>query len=227
MIKLQNMTPDVYYNQSRDFQFIGRLFDLMLNAAKSNVDLIKELPMSASSDDRLAELMAMTLGLKIRHQYNSKQLKAICAVFSDIMKYKGSIKAIELAYEALLGAEGITQEFRFELPQIDNAANEIVIYTPKNISDLTLFNDLLEYILPAGMRCRIINTTITDTTNTLNFGIGNVSVEAKTANNLGTNSIPRTLSRNALLSDSNAKVRTGLFVIGGVPQHLGGANENE
>ena len=40
MIKLQDMTPDVYYNQSRDFQFIGRLYDIVLNSVKTNADLI-------------------------------------------------------------------------------------------------------------------------------------------------------------------------------------------
>lgn len=30
MIKVQNLTPDIYYNRSRDFQFIGRLYDVVL-----------------------------------------------------------------------------------------------------------------------------------------------------------------------------------------------------
>ena len=39
MIKLQDYTPDIYYSESRDFQFIGRLFDLVLNYVKTNVDI--------------------------------------------------------------------------------------------------------------------------------------------------------------------------------------------
>ena len=38
MIKLQELTPSVYYEQSRDFQFIGRLYDIVLNYIKTNAD---------------------------------------------------------------------------------------------------------------------------------------------------------------------------------------------
>ena len=40
MIRLQDMTPSVYYDQSRDFQFIGRLFDVVLNSVKTNADMV-------------------------------------------------------------------------------------------------------------------------------------------------------------------------------------------
>ena len=44
MIKLRNLTPDVYYNESRDFQFIGRLFDVVLNSVKTEADLLYNVP---------------------------------------------------------------------------------------------------------------------------------------------------------------------------------------
>ena len=45
MIKLQNYTPEIYYKESRDFQFIGRLYDLVLNSIKTEVDLLYYLPL--------------------------------------------------------------------------------------------------------------------------------------------------------------------------------------
>ena len=44
MIKLQDYTPEVYYKQSRDFQFLGRLYDVILNAVKTNSDMIYAVP---------------------------------------------------------------------------------------------------------------------------------------------------------------------------------------
>ena len=61
MIKLQDYTPEVYYRESRDFQFIGRLYDLVLNYVKTNADLIYSLPLSDNSDNQFIDLMAMTL----------------------------------------------------------------------------------------------------------------------------------------------------------------------
>lgn len=109
-IRLQDMTPRPYYRQSRDFQFIGRLFDVVLNSVKTNADSLYDLPLSADSDAKLIDLMAMTLGFKIRHNYPAKQLKAVCSVLPTIMRQKGSKRAIETAIKAILGAEGLKKD---------------------------------------------------------------------------------------------------------------------
>ena len=89
MIKLQNLTPEVYYKESRDFQLLGRLFDLVLNAVKTDTDLLYNLPLSTNSDEKLLELLALTLGFKPKHQYNARNLKAVCSVFSEILRKFG------------------------------------------------------------------------------------------------------------------------------------------
>ena len=155
MIKLQNYTPEVYYRESRDFQFIGRLYDLVLNYVKTNVDLIYSLPLSDNSDNQFIDLMAMTLGFHAKHKYTSQQLKAICFVLSEIIRNKGTIKALTIACDAIFHAEGIQGQFDYELT---NNNTNIVIYLPQELSDTTLLNDLFEYILPAGMSCQIIKT---------------------------------------------------------------------
>lgn len=157
MIKLQDYTPEVYYRESRDFQFIGRLYDLVLNYVKTNADLIYSLPLSDNSDNQFIDLMAMTLGFHAKHKYTSQQLKAICFVLSEIIRNKGTIKALTIACDAIFHAEGIQGQFKYELPDKDNNTN-IIIYLPQELSDTTLLNDLFEYILPAGMSCQIIKT---------------------------------------------------------------------
>lgn len=109
-IRLQDMTPSAYYRQSRDFQFIGRLFDVVLNSVKTNADAIYDLPLSADSNDALIDLMALTLGFKLKHNYPAKQLKAVCSVLPTIMRQKGSKKAAETAIKAILGAEGLKKD---------------------------------------------------------------------------------------------------------------------
>lgn len=151
LIKFQDLTPEVYYKKSRDFQYIGRLFDLVLNNAKMNTDIISSLLLNPDMDPRLLDLLALTLGFKSKHEYNTKQLAALCSIFPFVLRNKGSKLAIETACNALLNAEGITKGASIE---VDNQT--ISIFLPSELSDLNLLKDLLNYILPAGMSCSLI-----------------------------------------------------------------------
>ena len=163
MIRLQDMTPDVYYNQSRDFQFIGRLFDIVLNAVKTNTDLINECPISDNLDTSLIDLVALTLGFKSKHNYNVRQLKALCTTFLKILKKKGSIESIELALTTLFQAENVDQKFSYDLSE-DHTL--LTVFIPATLSDINLFKDLLNYILPAGMSTRLVRTYLKERTTT-------------------------------------------------------------
>ena len=151
MIKLQELTPSVYYEQSRDFQFIGRLYDIVLNYVKTNADNIYTLPIGKNMDEKLLNLLAFTLGFQSKHHYNSKQLLAICSVLPLILKHKGSLNAILIAVNSILYAEGINQALDYEFQN-----NNLVLYLSPDLSDLTLLKDIMIYILPAGIGCDMI-----------------------------------------------------------------------
>lgn len=151
MIKLQELTPQVYYKQSRDFQFIGRLYDIVLNSVKTNAANLYSLPMADSSNEQTLTLLAYTLGFKAKHSYDNLQLRAVCSVLQDILRHKGSLKAFLVAAQAVLGAHGITQTLSYEL---NNAC--ITLYVSQYLDNLNLLYDLLDYILPVGMSCNIV-----------------------------------------------------------------------
>ena len=151
MIKLQELTPSVYYEQSRDFQFIGRLYDIVLNYIKTNADNLYTLPIGKNMDEKLLNLLAFTLGFQSKHHYNSKQLLAICSVLPLILKHKGSLNAILIAVNSILYAEGINQALDYEFKD-----NNLVLYLSPDLSDLTLLKDIMIYILPAGIGCDMI-----------------------------------------------------------------------
>lgn len=178
MIKLQNLTPEVYYKESRDFQLLGHLFDLVLNAVKTDTDLLYNLPLSTNSDEKLLELLALTLGFKPKHQYNAKNLKAVCSVFSEILRNKGSIKAIKIACEALFSAMDISQKLDYDFTKgKDNT--ELNLYIAQEFGDITLLNDLLSYILPAGISCNIIREFHILTDSNTNIGISDLVTKTK------------------------------------------------
>ncbi len=152
MIKLQDLTPAVYYDQSRDFQFLGRLYDLVLNYVKTNAANLYNLPVGKNMDEQLLNLLALTLGFKPTKNYNSKQLRAICSVLPTILKHKGSIQALVLATNALLAAEGVRQPLDYTL----HPKQGITLYVAQELDDLSLFTDLLDYLLPAGLSCNVV-----------------------------------------------------------------------
>ena len=73
MIRLQDLTPAVYYDQSRDFQFIGRLYDLVLNYSKTNAANLYNLPIGENMDEQLLNLLALTLGFKPTKNYKDRK----------------------------------------------------------------------------------------------------------------------------------------------------------
>jgi hypothetical protein len=159
MINFYNQVPSVYTSASRDFQYVSWLVNIVLNAVKHNVDDIYNLP-NVSIEPKMAELLALTLGFKIRRNYDQKQLAALAAILPSILRYKGTEKAVEMAAEALITASGAVGATEFKV-----ADSQLVVTIPKDTTiDTTLFLDLLDYILPAGMTCRVIRENRTEVT---------------------------------------------------------------
>ena len=151
MINFYNQVPSVYPSASRDFQYLSWLINIVLNSVKHNVDDMYALPM-VSADSKLSELLALTLGFKVKRNYDQRQLAALVAILPSILRYKGTVKAVEAAAEALITASGATGDTEYEV--IDS---QLEVRLPKDLTiDTTLFLDLLDYILPAGMTCRVI-----------------------------------------------------------------------
>lgn len=163
MLKTQFLVPEVYYKKSRDFQIIGRTYDIVFNYLKTNIDTIYNNPLNDSSDKKLLDLLAMSLGFKSKHLYNTKQLAAMCSMFMSTLKNKGSMTSIQLAINTLLQVEGIEKSC---ILNFDYTTNTLYIYVSQELTDLNLFNDLLTYILPAGVSCSIIKQQLLETSPT-------------------------------------------------------------
>ena len=162
MIRTKDLVPSVYYNQSRDFQFLGRAFDVVFNYLKMNIDLIQGLPLSANSDDKMIPLVAKTLGFDVKHNYNTQDLKSICSVFSELVKNKGSKDAIEKACRTLINSQNISGYFNVVVNRNihNNNAYTVEIYVPSELTDTVLLEDLFDYILPAGFEYRFIKSSV-------------------------------------------------------------------
>ena len=143
MIKTKDLVPEVYYNRSRDFQLLGRTYDVVFNYMKMNADLIENNPLSDDVDDNLIPLLCTSLGFKETHEYNTDQMRALWTLAS-----------IQDLLNLLVNVENENDEAHAEVDM--NNSYLLNIYMPLSISDTSLFEDMLKYVLPAGMSYRLV-----------------------------------------------------------------------
>ena len=160
MINLQKSVPEIYYNASRDFQFVARTLEVLVNYLKTNADIMKAFPLSDNFDVHLVTLLAYTLGFNSKHNYNANDLLNVCSSFATIIKNKGSITSIKLAVNALLNAQQIDK--RAEVSFDRNDSHNLLIYLPIEVSDIVLLEDLFDYILPCGFTYSFIYANFTE-----------------------------------------------------------------
>lgn len=158
MIKSKNLVPEVYYNRSRDFQLLGRIYDIIFNYLKTNTEIIDAVPYSEDIDDKLIPLISTTLGFKQTHEYNTQQLKVLCSSFVTILRNKGNLSSIDTLLSILSNVENTKERCYREIT--DDDPYTLKIYLPLSISDTALFEDMLYYVLPAGMSYRIIKELV-------------------------------------------------------------------
>lgn len=162
MVKSQHLVPYTYYRNSRDFQYFGRIYDIIFNYVKTNVDTMENFPLTESTDSKLIELLVRTLGFKNKRNYQTQDLVKIASVFMSLIKNKGTRNSIEKLVNTILNAEGIREsssiiyassESQQQIPGIE----EITIIIPDDIekSEIALLEDVLDYIIPVSVLYQI------------------------------------------------------------------------
>ena len=165
MIKTQKLVSEVYYKESRDFQFFGRLYDVVFNYLKTEIDLINTFPLKNTQDTSFVELLLKTLGFKKIREYQINQLLPLASIWIDLIKNKGSLTAIENLIQLILRAENITGDYSIEF-ESDRAGTlpTIIIKIRDLISsqESALLEEALNYIMPIGMTYIIQDVSILD-----------------------------------------------------------------
>jgi hypothetical protein len=167
MIKVQRQLPDYYYNESRDFQLIGRIFESVFNTSKTATDTIVNTPLSSNYDVSLLDLVTKTIGFESKRKYDVPNLIALVNSFKSILKIKGTKKSIEDCVRILLKAQNISEKFEVLINTDEEEGSEgkkfnrdITIYIPKEVKDIALLEDMLDYVLPAGFNYSIIIASV-------------------------------------------------------------------
>ena len=172
MIDIRKATPPVYYNNSRDFQALGRTLELLLNYVQMNVDLMEGNYRIDNIDPSLLKYLLANLGFEGSHEYVNVDLVILAKIFKWMMKKKGTRLAIKYIIYVVLRSFHYEYLFEVTVPILDlsplrpitmsdqelSELYQVQIVLPTAVQDTTLIEDLLDYVLPTGFTYRIINS---------------------------------------------------------------------
>lgn len=156
-MKVEKLIPEVYYSQSRDFSYIGRLLEILFNYMKTAADCVSVNPDSINIDATTIELIALTLGFESKHKYTTRDLIYVISSFSHLIKKKGTKEAINNAIKLLMNSQKIKMTSLDEEDFVgigqENEEDRFMlnIKIPSQMTDTILLEDIFDYILPAGV----------------------------------------------------------------------------
>ena len=162
MFRLHDNVPEVYMNESRDFQLISRIYDAAMAGVKFDVDSIVQTLDAMTARDRILDLMCTKIGFFPRVEIDANVLKYIIASFPYIIKNKGNKVGIQYAVNAILKAESNPDATGRPVIIINNNNDSgilqpymIYIYTTISLYNRVALEELLRYAIPVGYSYQI------------------------------------------------------------------------
>lgn len=152
MIRTQQLTPRNYSKESRDFQLIANIYDIVYNHIKTNIDMIVPTITSNKGDKTLIDLTATTLGFFESDRFDNNLVQLLASGFKTILRKKGTKTGLEYCLNLLLKNEDSEKEYDLTITNINNDGEhlyKVTIRVPETINTL-LLEYLLDYILPSG-----------------------------------------------------------------------------
>lgn len=155
--RLQENVPDIYVEQSRDFQLFCNLFDVVNGGVKFDIDSIRDVSDTELCSDRLLEFLKVKLGFLSNKHISTTALRIILKGFPYLIKNKGSRLGIQQAIILFLKTQGIEGAVTV-IPQnrVTNDYDDLIdtykvdVSIKSQLLDITILEELLKYVLPAG-----------------------------------------------------------------------------
>ena len=157
--RLQNNVPDVYVKQSRDFQLMCNLFDLMNNGVKFDIDTIRSLSDTQFCRDSMMTYLQHKLGLHMDASVTDDTLRMILKCFPYLVRKKGSREGIIAAVCVFLTAVHSDGKYEVEITNVPSTVSaakgdySILITVETNrVENVDILDQILKYILPTGYK---------------------------------------------------------------------------
>lgn len=146
MFRVENNVPDVYIQESRDFQLLSRLYDLVFQSSRFSIDTMQSVSDTLHCQDNILPLIATKVGMFTDVKLTTQAHRYILSVFPYIIKYKGSMQG--LTYIANLLGRLLNTNVRVE--QSEQDFNRVTFYFKEYYSDFNILKEVVEYMRPTG-----------------------------------------------------------------------------
>ena len=152
MFRFEDHMPDYWMNESRDFQLLTRIDDILFMGQRADIATIQNLNDSKKCKNIYLNLLAKKVGFFTDKNLEENVLRNIIGAFKVAVKHKGTKIGIEYAVRAILKAENSSGVPEVE---VDNETYDINIFTPVELKNVEALNEFLKYIIPAGYNVNI------------------------------------------------------------------------
>lgn len=148
MFRIQDNVPEVYINDSRDFQLISRIYDVLFTGVKYNIDSLRHTANTAEINAQLLPLLAYKLGFFTHSDVDSERLRHILQIFPSIIHKKGTLSAIKETLNLWFRLNNLpNREIRVYK---DLSKHCIIVDLESDSFDTSLLDELFSFIIPAG-----------------------------------------------------------------------------
>ena len=163
MIRCQELVPDYYVENSRDFQVLCRLYDYTFNALKFNIDTMQSLTNTQLVKDTVLPLVGDKFGIYDKQSYSNREL---LTALPSAVHYKGSLKGVSILLNAYLDSLHIFDYAIAYHSKDEKSAKEIsqllgmkispytiviVLSIAPSLVDLHVLDEYLRMVVPCGM----------------------------------------------------------------------------
>ena len=147
MMKLEKMTPSIYCEESRDFQLFCRLYNIVFNGVKYDIDSMINLLDVYKCKESMLDYMATRVGYYPRlKSIDERAMRIIIDSFPYLLRNKGSKKGIETAIFIWLQIINSNRDYRIDL-FTDNLIKVKIEGKPRS---LKLLQEIMRYVIPTG-----------------------------------------------------------------------------
>lgn len=161
MILLEDNVPQVYVEESRDFQYILKIYNTIFNMLKYETDTLQYITDTDQIESSLLPLLKSKIGFFTDYPINDKMLRGILSGFPLMVKNKGSLESIQQALniflkvlnirtQIVLKAVGEDAQLVDGVIQVDS--HTILIAIQSAVQSIYILEELFRYIMPAGFQ---------------------------------------------------------------------------
>lgn len=202
LLRLQDNVPEVYINNSRDFQLISRIYDCVNNGVKYDIDSIKYLSDTKNCNSSYLELLKYRQGFINSSEIDSDTLRYILQGFPYIIKNKGNVSGIQEVLNVFSKILHINLSISVEVKNFPEYLIRVIISGNPNLAPLLyrmrVIQDLIKYIAPAGYQVEFVFDIGTPVSSNINI---NERVVLTQANSIENSLVVSVSGRRSILTD--------------------------